>query len=264
MVGSHRLVVLYGVGGLSDVGRHAIPAALERNDVEHITILTRYPKLIEESRWNCGCPEPHAFSDADKARMTVVPVQAWSNPADLVSHFAGATAVISCLGNRQPLFGHCESADGNAAVIHAMENIKDLKRVVVCSSVGIEEDWPPLEFFKLGYYAMSCLFMTLSRSNFNDLTKMERAYKSTSEDEVDFLFVRPVGLGEDIVPVNRWAVQQQKNVDTLHFDMAKLDCARYMVEEAINPTRHRGAVVLGAPIDTPSAVGATSTKPERR
>ena len=255
---SHRLVVLYGVGGLSDVGRHAVQAALERPEVQHITVLTLHPQLLEESRWNCGCPEPHVFTDVDRARMTVVPVKTWSNPAELVSHFEGATAVVSCLGNRQPLFGHYESADGNMAVIHAMEQLKDLKRVVVCSSVGIEEDWPPIEFFKMGHYALSCLFVTFSRRNFNDLTKMERAYKATND--VDFLFVRPVGLGEDIKPVNRWALQREKNVDALHFDMAKLDCARYMVEEAINPTRHRGAVVIGAPLDTPSATTDSESK----
>jgi hypothetical protein len=252
MVDTHRLVILYGVGGLSDVGRHAIQAALERSEVDHVTILTRHEKLLEETKWNCGCTEPHTFTNADKERMTVVPVQSWSNHADIAVNFQNATAVISCLGNRQPLFGFNEAADGNAAVIKAMGCVKNLKRVVVCSSVGIEEDWPPLEFFKLGRYALSCLFMTLSKRNFNDLTKMERAYKATNESDIDYLFVRPVGLGEDIKPVNQWAVQKEKHVDTLHYDMAKLDCARYIVEEAIHPTRHRDAVVIGAVLENVS------------
>jgi NAD(P)H-binding len=253
MVGSHRLVVLYGMGGLSDVGRHAILAALERTDVDHITVLTKYPKLLDETNWNCGCPEPHQLSASDKERMTIVPMESWlSITDDLISMFRNATAVIAALGNRQPFFGHCEAADGNAAVINIMQQTKDLKRVVICSSVGIEEDWPPLEFFPVGRYALSLMFATCSKRNSNDLTKMERAYKATSETEIDYLIVRPVGLGEDIKPVNKWAIQKKKHEDALHFDMAKLDCARFMVEEAINPTRHRDAVVIGAVLENTS------------
>ena len=258
MVGSHRLVVLYGLGGLSDVGRHAILAALERDDVEHVTILTRHPQLIEpDAQWNCACssPEqPHMVSDADQSRMTIVPVQSWKDD-NIVSHFQRATAVITALGNRQPFFGHNDAAEGNDAVLHAilqhqkMATNMELKRVVICSSVGIEEDWPPLEFFAMGKIALSAMFMTCSKRNFQDLTNMERLYKATDESNIDYLIVRPVGLGEDIKPVNKWAIQKEKHVDKLHFDMAKLDCARYMVEEAIHPTRHRDAVVIGAVLD---------------
>jgi hypothetical protein len=247
MVGSHRLVILYGMGGLSDVGRHAILAALERNDVEHIVVLTQHPQLLDETNWNCGCPEPHKLTDSDTERVTIVPVQSWTaNTVDFTKHFQNATAVVSALGNRQPFFGHNEAADGNAVVIKIMQQMKDLKRVVICSSVGIEEDWPPLEFFPMGRYALSLMFATCSKRNSKDLTAMERAYKATSENDIDYLIVRPVGLGEDIKPVNTWAIQKKKHEDKLHFDMAKLDCARFMVEEAITPTRHRDAVVIGA------------------
>lgn len=245
----HRLVILYGVGGLSDVGRHAIVAALERADVQHITILTQHPNLITDAtaKWNCGCPEPHIFSDSDKERMTIVPIESWTkNPDMFVTYFQNATAVISALGNRQPFFGHYDATDGNNAVISAMEQIKELKRVVICTSVGIEEDHPPLEFFAMGRYALSVMFMTCSKRNFKDLTTMERAYKNTDPNDIDYLLVRPVGLGEDIKPVNKYVIQKKKFEDKLGFDMAKLDCARYMVEEAIHATRHREAVVIGS------------------
>ena len=255
MVGSNRLVILYGVGGLSDVGRHAIWAALERDDVEHVTILTRHPKLIlEETKWNCACPEPHIFKVTDKGRMTIVPVQSWKDD-DIIAHFQNATAVITALGNRQPFFGHYEATDGNDAVLHAIQEVHkttkkdDLKRVVICSSVGIEEDWPPLEFFAMGRVALSAMFLTCSKRNFQDLTTMERQYKTSDETKIDYLIVRPVGLGEDVKPVNAWMIQKKKHEDKLGFDMAKLDCARYMVEEAIRPTRHREAVVIGAVMD---------------
>jgi NAD(P)H-binding len=244
----NRLVILYGVGGLSDVGRHAILAALERSDVEHVTVLTQHPELLgQETRWNCGCETPHVISESDQARLTIVPVKSWKDDTTSITpHFQGATAVISCLGNRQSFTGHWVSAAGNEAVIRAMQQTENLHRVVICSSVGIEEDWPPLEFFKPGYYILSCLFMSFSYFAFRDLTKMERAYKATAETDIDYLLVRPVGIGEDVKPVNKWVLQKKKYEDVLHFDMAKLDCARYMVEEAIHPTRHREAVVIGA------------------
>lgn len=240
----HRLVVLYGVGGLSDVGRHAVQAALARSDVEHVTVLTQQPELLQEANWKCGCPEPHSISEADQKHLTVVPVDSWKKD-DITAHFVGATAVVSCLGNRQPLTFHWVSCEGNRAVIKAVKKTANLKRVVVCTSVGIEEDWPPMEYFAPGKIILGGIFMTLGYRMFRDLTCMERSYKATAADEVDYLFVRPVGIGEDVLPVNKWVLQKEKYKDNVGMNMAKLDVARYMVEEAIQPTRHREAVVIG-------------------
>jgi len=240
---AHRLVILYGMGGLSDVGRHAVQAALERSEVERVTILTQHPELLQESNWKCGCPEPHAFSEQDQKRMTVVPVKSWKDD-DLIPHFQGATGVVSCLGNRQPLVGHWVSHLGNEAVIKAVQQTDGLKRVVVCTSVGVEEDWPPIEYFGIGKWILGTIF-TLQFVMFRDLTKMERAYKATSETDVDYLLVRPVGIGEDVLPVGKWVLQKEKYKDNVGINMAKLDVARYMVEEVINPTRSRKAVVIG-------------------
>lgn len=235
-----RLVVLYGVGGLSDIGRHAVQAALERADVESIVVLTQQPELLQESNWNCGCEErPHEFSEADKKRLTVVPVKSWKTD-DLVPHFAGATGVVSCLGNRQPFTGAWVSNQGNAAVIRAMKDA-NIKRAVVISSMGVEEDWPPMEFH-WGGKILAGLFMSIGWFSFRDLTLMERAYRAS---DIDFLFVRPVGLGEDIVPKNEWFIQKEKYKDVVGGDIAKLDVARYMVEECIKPTLHKGAAVVG-------------------
>lgn len=46
---TRQLVVLYGIGGLSDVGRRAILAALEQPTVKKITVITEYPELLNES-----------------------------------------------------------------------------------------------------------------------------------------------------------------------------------------------------------------------
>ena len=245
----HRLVVLYGMGGLSDVGRHAVQAALARpEEVEHVTVLTEHPELLDETNWKCSCPEPHHFTKQERQRLTVVPVQSWEKDP-LESHFQEATAVVSCLGNRQITVGHWVSHQGNQAVIRAIQQQQaaqsKLKRVVVCSSVGIEEDWPAMEMFLPGKIFLSIIFSTFGYRLFRDLTAMERAYKATKEDEIDYLFVRPVGIGEEVVPVGKWVLQKEKYKDDVGFNMAKLDVARFMVEEAIKPTLHRKAVVIG-------------------
>ena len=56
---ARKLVVLYGIGGLSDVGRHAILAALEQPSVSKITVITEYPELLDEKNWECNCPGGH-------------------------------------------------------------------------------------------------------------------------------------------------------------------------------------------------------------
>mmetsp|Transcript_22623 Transcript_22623/g.33074 ORF Transcript_22623/g.33074 Transcript_22623/m.33074 type:complete len:163 (+) Transcript_22623:262-750(+) len=134
------------------------------------------------------------------------------------------------------------AAAGNRQVIQAMKE-SNIERAVVISSVGIQEDWPPMEFFCLGKVLMSLFFKTNSKKAFQDLNEMEIAYK---ESELDYLFVRPCGLGEEARPVNEWALQTKKYHGKVGLDMAKMDCARYMVQEALNPTKHKTAVVIGS------------------
>jgi putative NADH-flavin reductase len=246
---SRRLVVLYGIGGLSDVGRHAILAALEQPMVAKVTVITEYPELLDEPNWECGCETPHTNPSSTSDKVQVVSIDSWNNEqTNLAEHFQGADAVISCLGHRQPGFKHPEliqkglvAAGGNRQVIQAMQDA-NMERVVVMSSVGIQEDWPPIEFH-WGGKIMGWMFQTICKKSFQDLNEMEVAYK---ESPLDYLFIRPAGLGEDAVPVNKWFLQKEKFKDAVGVNMAKMDCARYMVQEALNPTRHKTAVTIGS------------------
>jgi len=252
MAQQHQLVILYGIGGLSDVGRHAVQVAVSmkaQKQIESITVLTPYPKLLDEPNWNSWCPPEgqKLFSEEEKKLFTLIQVTDWNDKA-LVSRFENATAIISCLGNRQPTFMGVSSSSwcseqGNRMVIDAMLKY-GVKRVVVISSTGIEEDWPPMEFHWAGK-ALSLMFLCCARKPFRDLTAMERAYRKTTD--LDFLFVRPVGIGEETVPRNQWRLQKEKykDVNDLDVEIAKLDVARYMMQEALEPTRHRDAVVIG-------------------
>jgi hypothetical protein len=253
-VSSSRLVILYGIGGLSDVGRHAILAALEQPTVSHITVITEYPELLNEKRWECGCETPHTNPAIDHPdKVTVVGIDSWktNNHVELLkTNMNGATAVISCLGHRQPGWINKNltkkgiiAAVGNKQVIEAMQATEGLNRAVVISSVGIEEDWPPMEFHWAGKL-MKWLFQGPSKQTFRDLSAMELAYKGATD--IDYLFVRPTGISEEVVPVNKWFVQKQKGEDAVGFNMAKMDVARFMVQEALQPTRHKVGVVIGS------------------
>jgi hypothetical protein len=187
-------------------------------------------------------------------------VRDWRDP-ELREHFGGGgggddgsgsdtyTSVVSCVGNRQSI-GHNDAAEAaEHLVLPAMQQNK-VQRLVCITSVGVEEDWPALEFFCVGRVALSCMFRTVSRGAFRDLTKMERLVRAAP---LDYLLVRPVGIGEDVEPAGRWQVQDRKGGDELGFNMAKLDVARFAVREALRPELHKTAVVIGAVLDESKA-----------
>jgi hypothetical protein len=251
---SVRVVILYGIGGLSDVGRHAILAALEQPTVSHITVITEYPDLLNEKRWECGCATPHTNPATDHPdKVKVIGIDSWktTNHVELLkTHMHGANAVISCLGHRQPGWINKDlkkkgivSAVGNRQVIEAIQATEGLNRAVVISSVGIQEDWPPMEFHWAGK-AMKWLFQGPSKQTFRDLSDMELAYKDATD--IDYLFVRPTGISEEVLPANEWFLQKQKGKDAVGFNMAKMDVARFMVQEALQPTKHKVGVVIGS------------------
>mmetsp|Transcript_23956 Transcript_23956/g.41002 ORF Transcript_23956/g.41002 Transcript_23956/m.41002 type:complete len:266 (+) Transcript_23956:137-934(+) len=256
-----KLVVLYGIGGLSDVGRHAILAALEKNEptIDKITVITEYPEKLDEKNWECNCPGGHTnpFEDPKLAmRLEMVKIDTWKNKdqPNLSNHFEGASAVVSCLGHRQPGWKYKElikkgliAYDGNKQVIVAMEEAK-VDRVVTISSFGIngDKDWP--------HWAgklMKLFFRTFMRKSRKDLEKMENAYTASS---LDYLFVRPVGIGEEVVPVGEYYLQEPGNKNKEEMvggNMAKMDVARFMVDEAVHPTLHKCSKTVGSKPGTP-------------
>ena len=104
-----------------------------------------------------------------------------------------------------------------------------------------------MEFFLPAKIILGALLVIpgLARTAYRDLTKADELFRA-SKKNVDYLLVRPVGLGEDVEPVGTWKIQKEKYKDEVGGNMAKLDCARFMVEEALHPTFHRTAVVIGS------------------
>lgn len=102
-----------------------------------------------------------------------------------------------------------------------------------------------LEFHWAGKI-MDGLFATICRREAKDLIGSENIYK---DSDVDYLLVRPMGLAEDKVPNGEWFIQKEKHKDVIGTQIAKMDVGSFLVEEALNPSRHGTAVVVGSDPD---------------
>lgn len=248
---TRSLVILYGIGGLSDVGRHAILAALEKPEVSKITVITEYPEKLDEKNWDSYGDKTNPFNNPEFApRLKMVKVEdSWKKPqANLASHFQGADAVISCLGHRQPGFKYKElikkgliAYDGNKQVIQAMQEAK-VDRAVVITSIGLGGDDGAWKHWAADI--LKAMFKTVTRKAKKDLEAMEKLYV---ESPLDYLFVRPVGISEDCEPAGKYFIQEPGNKkEVVGGNMAKIDVARFMVDQALNPTFHKTTKTVGA------------------
>ena len=145
-------------------------------------------------------------------------------------------------------------------VIEAMMKM-NVSRVVVMSSIALRGGDKRIEWPHWAWSVMRCLFKTFQRKGGEDLVRMEESYV---DGELDYLFVRPVGLSEDKVPVGRYYLQvpgENMSIDVaadgetidgiVGGNMAKMDVARFMIEEAIRPTLHRTSRVIGSKPGSP-------------
>lgn len=233
------LCIVYSPGGIGDVGRHAVRAALDQWKGT-VRVLTKSPAtLLDDPNWNCSCENPHIFSDADIKRLEVVSIDV-SKEEISSQHMANVGTVVSALGNRQPFYGHREGAPGTLNLIRAME-ASNIDRVVAVTSVGCNEDWPPVEFHWVGGI-LTWLFRTVVRDGYRDLSGAETALK---QSKLNYLLVRPMGLGETQKNKGEYFIQKEKGKDKVAPVISKMDCATFVVKEALEPSYQKTAVVIG-------------------
>lgn len=247
--GAKCIGIIYSSGDLGDVGRHAVEAALQMpSDVIHqikvFSINCRH-SLLQETDWKCGCPFPHGLHYNIDCLDRIQLINIDCTKDDLSQHLQDVDAVISCLGNRNPFLSDCIAKRGTQRIIQAMRENR-IHRIVMLSSVGISNDWPPMEWSRSGD-RMQAFFRTICWSQYQDLTGAELAIRlgSLENEKLDFLIARSVMLSEKSRPQNSWYIQNEKYQDHPVKYIAKLDCARFMVEEAVWPTLHKSAVVVG-------------------
>ena len=229
--------IIYSSGGIGDVGRHAVRAALDQF-TGNVRVLTQSPESLEKENWNCSC-KPHTFTDTERQRLEVIAIDVTKD--DLTPYMTNVGTVISALGNRQPWYGHYVGKAGTENLVKAMEAY-NIYRVVAVTSVGCSEDWPPVEFHWTGK-VLACMFRTVSKSGYNDLTGAEKALQ---QSKLDYLLVRPMGLSKERQPQGVYFIQKEKGKDKVGPDMSKMDCANFVVKEALHPTFHKRGVVIGS------------------
>jgi len=251
MVATKTLAILFSRGAFGDCAKHAVLTAMEDDRVGKIKIYSSSIAELNDPNWKCGCgidhgaqlkdsPNAHKLERIHVKDLTCSPEQL-SSEVDL----RGVDAVISGIGNRQMFLGDRVAKAGTKNITILMK-ANDIDRLVMMSSMGVDSDvsndWPCMEWRKEGKF-MGYLFNTLSRREYSDIVGAENeAYASG----VNYLTIRPVGLGEQVKPAGRCYVQKKKFEDVLGANMAKMDVGRFMVEEALEPTFHKQAVVIGA------------------
>lgn len=243
-----KLAIFISAGGIPDCARHSILVALKEPRISHIKVFGSAANIegLKRPKWNCSCPDDHGATmetEEAKAKITQVTLDVDEPSAldKITKELEGYDAVISGLGNRQPFLGDRVGKHGTRNVVAAMEKQK-ISRIVMMSSMGLNEDYPCMEWRFEGKI-MDCLFATFSRRERNDLMGAEKAIRKSS---LNYLIVRPVGLGDEVEPEGKYFVQKKKHEDVLGFNMAKLDAGQFLVDQVLDPTFEKTAVVLGA------------------
>jgi hypothetical protein len=251
MAPAKTIAVFFSKGAFGDCARHSILHALDDSRVEKIKVYSTSMSSLEEANWNCGCgvdlgaqlkdhPNAHKIERIPVKTLTGS-LEEFSKEVDLKN----VDAVISGIGNRQLFLGDRVAKQGTRNITALMKQ-NGIDRLVMMSSMGIKSDIgndkPAMEWRFEGKI-LGFIFNTLCWREYNDLRGAENKANSSG---VNFLAVRPVGLGEEVQPAGKCFVQNKKFEDVLGPNMAKADVGNFMVNEALQPTFDRKAVTIGA------------------
>ena len=218
---------------MGDVGKMVLHHACSRQDL-FVKGLGRQPENVHVSE------SVTKFDPEGKDNLELVKVDPASDLETLKKALKDVDAVVSCIGCRQPMFDRW-AAPGTANVIAAMQANK-VKRLVMISSVGIRESYPPMKWAQPYGTIFRCLMLTIIRSAVRDLTAAEEAVVAS---DLDYLIVRPTGLTPALEAKGQWKTMEEPSNEKVDFQVAKEDVAQFMLEEALEPTFHRVARTIG-------------------
>jgi hypothetical protein len=271
------LLICYSSGDLGDVGRHCVALALKHGRVRRVRVITDQPveHLFFEGHYNkCKCPPQTHDLLAYRDRLQFI--SADLSHDDLSPHIGGIDAVISCLGNRLPFRPESQSRiaeSGTTRIVQALlDNDQTHHRLIMLSSVGIGNDWPPLEGLREGNLLQG-FFRTICWEQYQDLSAAERAlHRRWSTQQLDYVTARCVILPDERQPTGAYrAILHPQDDDSKEHQsgsdgaaaagvkgssyrraghdydqsIAKLDAALFLVQEAVIPSLHRQVVILG-------------------
>ena len=228
-----RIAVLFAKGGMGDVGKMVLHHACSKQDL-FVKGLGRQPENVHVSE------SVTKFDPEGKGNLELVKVDPASDLETLKKALKDVDAVVSCIGCRQIGFDRW-AAPGTANIIAAMQ-ANNVKRLVMISSVGIRESYPPIRWNPMIGIVFRLLMLTLIRGAVRDLTAAE---ESVEESDLDYLIVRPTGLTPSLEAKGTWKTIHEPSDEQVDYQIAKEDVAQFMLEEALQPTFHRVARTIG-------------------
>mmetsp|Transcript_39473 Transcript_39473/g.72818 ORF Transcript_39473/g.72818 Transcript_39473/m.72818 type:complete len:292 (-) Transcript_39473:42-917(-) len=258
-----HIAIFFSSGAFGDCARHAILHALSvESGVQEVTIYSneRNMPTLNLANYKCGCGDDihhgedfermlsnYGSNPNDKKQVERVVVDVTnSKEVQEKVNLSGVDAVISGLGNRQMFIGDRVARQGTNNILKIMKR-DNVHRIVIMTSMGINEDKPCMEWRSEGKF-MTALFNTVSLREYRDLSRMEKDVRKASDNgsDLNYLLVRPVGLGEECVPRGEYFVQKKKFDDALGPNMAKSDVGLFLLDQVRQPTYNNVAVVVGA------------------
>lgn len=249
MAAGKTIALLFSSGAFGDCARHAILHAMNDEQVAKIKVYSNEKNMstLDLANWKCGCKVDHGKEmknspNIHKVERIIIDVAKKDEMESSKLDLTDVDAVISGLGNRQMFLGDRVARKGTKNIVAAMKKAK-VDRIIAMSSMGVNEDKPCMEWRSEGKF-MAVLFNTVSRREYNDIAGMEKDLRANTD--VNYLLVRPVGLGEDCVPRGEYFVQKKKGEDALGPNMAKSDVGRFLLDQCLVPTYEKRAVVIGA------------------
>jgi len=239
------IAIVFGAfGGFSDVGKFAAVHAIRQTRPCNFRLVCLAQERTEkdwhfsrvdvkDQAWKAETKEI-----LDKAQVTRLDVDDPQVVEKLAQEFQGCNSVLAAFANRQPLSPRY-LGKGAEAITQAMKQ-SYVDRLVALSSFGIGEDLVPTSGIKKLW---TCLLFTLLASARRDLYRMEGSIKNSG---LDFLLVRTVGIDPALNPKGNYRIIETRTTDKVSVVVSKSDVALFMLEECINPQRHRVAVSISS------------------
>lgn len=240
------ITVFFNDGGMGDVGKHVVASVLMRENLRVRAVGLSLDSLKRSE----SVTQPKIEGD----RFEMVELDVASTDAavkeKLTAAVDGASAVVCCIGSRQGSKYPRNAEAGTRNIIEAMKS-KGVSRLVVLSSAGVADGWPPMPWTIMVRFIFSAMLLTTLKKSYLDLCA---ARDVVQQSDTDFLMVCPTGLTPTEKAAGTWKILdtgKARGNETAGISIAKEDVAEYLLQEAIQPTRHKQAITIGSPLPAP-------------
>eukprot|EP00164_Ancoracysta_twista_P003705 GFYU01004971.1.p1 GENE.GFYU01004971.1~~GFYU01004971.1.p1 ORF type:complete len:255 (-),score=59.58 GFYU01004971.1:183-947(-) len=248
MTTTPTVAIFYTDGGLPDVAKHAVAIALRKG--YHVRAIAKDPDCVTTAE-SVTQPELTNTENLTKIALDIRNIDA-SGKETLKAALRGVDAVLAAAWTRQP-GKELGARDGMPHIVEVMEQL-GISRIVMISSVGVSEDWPPMKWSWIGWCLFACMLRTCIRSQRRDLQDGEEVLRKS---KLNYAIFRCIGVTPEMnsrgIESIR-AVECNYNGTDMDMGMAKEDCGEFALQECLKPTIEKKSMIVGrylAPGDKP-------------